>query len=89
MTAMDAENYVKFEPRCVFINGKPLPNVRILLVYEDILRVIVAIDCREFYGFSYKRDAKEFIKEFLREKFGVAEFQIQPCNRRPARNPSP
>jgi hypothetical protein len=84
MTAMDAEKYVKLEPRCVFVNGKPLPNVRILLVYEDIIKVIVAIDCKEFYGFSYKRDAKEFIREF-----GVAEFQIGPCNRRPARNPSP
>jgi hypothetical protein len=85
MTAMDAEKYVKLEPRCVFVDNKPLPNVRILLVYEDIVKVIVAIDCREFYGFSYKRDAKEFI----RERFGIAEFQIEPCNRRPARNPSP
>ncbi|MFP3200458.1 MAG: hypothetical protein RXR06_11355 [Thermoproteus sp.] len=82
---MDAEKYVKMEPRCVFTNGEPLPNVHILLVYEDIVRVIVIVNCNEFYGFSYKRDAKEFI----RERFGVAEFQIQPCNRRPARNPSP
>jgi hypothetical protein len=85
MTAMDAENYVKFEPRCVFVDNKPLPNVRILFVYEDIIRVIVIVNCTEVFGFTYKHDAKRFIME----RFGVAEFQIQPCDRPPARNPSP
>jgi hypothetical protein len=84
MTAM-VESYMRFEPRCVFVDNKPLPNIRILLVYEDIIRVIVIVNCNQFFGFAYKRDAKEFI----RERFGVAEFQIQPCNRRPARKPSP
>jgi hypothetical protein len=83
MTAMDAESHMKMEPRCVFVDNKPLP-IHILLVYEDIIRVIVIVDCKEFYGFSYKRDAKRFIME----RFGVTEFQIQPCDR-PARNPSP
>ena len=85
MTAMneklDAEKYVKIEPRCVFVDGKPLPNVRILLLREDILRVIVIVDCKEFYGFAYKSDAREFI----RERFGVAEFEIRPCDRPPTR----
>ena len=78
MTAM--EKAVKIEPRCVFVGGAPLPNIHVLLVYEDILRVIVIVDCREFYGFAFKRDAKEFI----RERFGIAEFQIQPCDRSPS-----
>jgi len=81
MTAM--EKAVKIEPRCVFAGGAPLPNVRVLLVYEDTVKVVVIVDCREFYAFAYKGDAKEFI----RERFGIAEFQIRPCGRPPTPSP--
>jgi hypothetical protein len=63
-------DYVKFRARCV--DG--LPNVKILLVSEEILRVIVIEDCKKFYGFASKRDAKEFI----RKKYGI-EPNIQKC----------
>jgi hypothetical protein len=73
---MEAEKYVKIKPRCVYVDGKPLQDVRILLVHEEIVRVIVIVRCKEFYAFHLKSDAKEFIKR----RFGLEQFQIQPCS---------
>ena len=77
MTAMSVSDveYTTLKPRCVYVGKDVLPNVRILLVHEDIVRVIVIIDCREFYAFAYKSDAKEFIKR----RFGLEHFEIQEC----------
>ncbi len=77
MTAMNVSDveYATLKPRCVYVDGKPLQGIRILLVHEDIARVIVVIDCREFYTFAYKSD----VKEFIRRRFGVEQFYIQPC----------
>jgi len=77
MTAMNVSDveYTTLKPRCVYVDGKPLQDVRILLVYEEIVRVIVIVGCREFYAFHLKSDAKEFIKR----RFGVEQFQIRPC----------
>jgi hypothetical protein len=71
---MEAEKYVKLKPRCVYVDGKPLQGVYILLVYEELVRVIVIVG-KEFYAFHLKSDAKEFI----RRRFGLEQFQIQRC----------
>jgi hypothetical protein len=77
MTAMNVSDveYTTLKPRCVYVDGKPLQDVRILLVHEEIVRVIVIVGCREFYAFSFKSDAKEFIKR----RFGLEQFEIQEC----------
>ncbi len=76
MTAMISNvEYTTLKPRCVYVGKDVLPNVRILLVHEDIVRIIVIIDCREFYGFHLKSDAKEFI----RQRFGLEQFEIREC----------
>jgi len=67
--------YVKIKPRCVYVDNRPLQDVHILLVYEEIVRVIVIVGCKEVYAFHLKSDAKEFIKR----RFGVEQFQIRPC----------
>jgi len=69
---MEAE---KYEPRCVVVDGKPLPDVHILLINEEFTRVIVIIGCKEFYGFLFKSDAKEY----LRRRFGLEHFEIKRC----------
>jgi hypothetical protein len=73
---MEAKRYMKFKPRCVYgPDGKPLQDVYILLVYEEIVRVIVIVGCREFYAFHLKHDAKEFIKR----RFGLEHFEVRRC----------
>jgi hypothetical protein len=77
MTAMSVSDveYTTLKPRCVYVGKDVLPNVRILLVHEDIIKVIVIIDCREFYAFAYKSDAKEYIKR----RFGLEQFKVEKC----------
>ncbi len=77
MTAMNVSDveYITLKPRCVYVGKDVLPNVRILLVNEDIVKVIVIIDCKEFYGFHLKSAAKEFIKR----RFGLEQFEVQEC----------
>jgi hypothetical protein len=72
---MEAKRYVKFEPRCVYVDDKPLEDVRILLVNEEIVRVIVIVSCKEFYAFAFQSDAVRFIKKRL----GVERFKIRRC----------
>ncbi len=72
---MKAEKYVKIMPRCVYVDNKPLQDVRILLVYEEIVRVIVIVGCREFYAFLFKSD----VKKFIRRRFGLEQFEIRKC----------
>jgi len=67
--------YVKIKPRCVYVDNRPLEDVRILLVYEELVRVIVIVGCREFYAFLSKSDAKEFIKR----RFGLEQFEVEEC----------
>ena len=73
---MKAKRHMKIEPRCVYVDNRPLQDVRILLVYEEIIRVIVIVGCREFYAFHLKSDAKEFIKR----RFGLEQFEVRRCN---------
>ena len=73
---MKAKKYMKIEPRCVYVDNRPLEDVRILLVYEEIVRVIVIVGCREFYAFHLKSDAKEFIKR----RFGLEQFEVRRCS---------
>jgi hypothetical protein len=61
--------------RCVYVDGKPLPRVKILLLREGIARVVVIIDC-DFHTFAFKEEAREF----LRQKLGT-DFEIRPCPR--------
>ncbi len=77
MTAMSVSDveYITLKPRCVYVDGKPLQDVRILLVHEEIMRVIVIVGCKEFYGFHLKSDAKEFIKR----RFGLEQFEVEEC----------
>ncbi len=76
MTAMISDvEYTTLKPRCVYVDGKQLQDVRILLVYEEIMRVIVIVGCKEFYAFAYKSDAKEFIKR----RFGLEQFEVREC----------
>jgi len=72
---MKAKKYMKLQPRCVYVDNRPLQDVRILLVYEEIVRVIVIVGCREFYAFLFKSDAKKFIKR----RFGLGQFEVRPC----------
>jgi hypothetical protein len=44
-------------------------------VHEEIVRIIVIVGCREFYAFSFKNDAKEFIKR----RFGLERFKVRRC----------
>jgi|GEM_PF-3205093 putative heme iron utilization protein len=77
MTAMNVSDveYTTLKPRCVYVDGKPLQDVRILLVHEEIVRVIVIVGCREFYAFHLKSDAKEYIKR----RFGLEQFEVEEC----------
>jgi len=77
MTAMNVSDveYTTLKPRCVYVDGKPLQDVRILLVHEEIVRVIVIVGCREFYAFHLKSDAKEYI----RRRFGLEQFEVEEC----------
>ena len=72
---MDEDKYIRIKPRCVYAGNRPL-DIHVLLVHEEIVRVIVIVGCREFYAFLSKSDAKEFIKR----RFGVEQLQIQPCD---------
>ncbi len=72
---METKKYMKIVPRCVYVDNRPLQDVRILLVYEEIVRVIVIVGCREFYAFAFKSDAKEFIKR----RFGLEQFKVEEC----------
>jgi len=61
--------------RCVYIDNKPLPNVRVLLIRgSSLARVVVIID-HDYYVFAFKEEAKEFLKE----KLGVEKFEVKPC----------
>ncbi len=62
--------------RCVYVDGKPLPKVKILLLRESLARVVVIIDC-DFHVFAFKEEAKEF----LRQKLGIENFEIRSCPR--------
>jgi hypothetical protein len=62
--------------RCVYVDGKPLPGVKILLLRESIARVVVIIGC-DYYIFAFKEEAKEFI----RQRLGVENFEIRSCPR--------
>ena len=77
MTAMNVSDveYTTLKPRCVYVDGKPLQDVRVLLVHEEIVRVIVIVGCREFYAFHLKSDAKEYIKR----RFGLEQFEVEEC----------
>jgi putative heme iron utilization protein len=77
MTAMNVSDveYTTLKPRCVYVDGKPLQDVRILLVHEEIVRVIVIVGCREFYAFHLKSDAREYI----RRRFGLEQFEVEEC----------
>jgi hypothetical protein len=63
--------------RCVYVDGKPLPFVRILLLNESIARVVVIVNCCDFYTFTFKEEAKEF----LQQKLGIENFEVKPCPR--------
>ena len=77
MTAMNVSDveYTTLKPRCVYVDGKPLQDVRILLVHEEVVRVIVIVGCREFYAFHLKSDAREYI----RRRFGLEQFEVEEC----------
>jgi hypothetical protein len=62
--------------RCVYIDGKPLPRVLILLLRESIAKVVVIVDC-DFHVFAFKEEAKES----LRQKLGIENFEVKPCPR--------
>jgi hypothetical protein len=62
--------------RCVYVDGRPLPRVKILLLRESIARVVVIIGC-DYYVFAFKEEAKEFI----RQRLGVENFEIRSCPR--------
>jgi uncharacterized Zn finger protein (UPF0148 family) len=72
----EAKRCMKIMPRCVYVDNRPLEDVRILLVYEEIVRVIVIVGCKEFYAFLFKSDAKEYI----RRRFGLEQFEVRRCN---------
>ena len=77
MTAMNVSDveYTTLKPRCVYVDGRPLQDVRILLVHEEVVRVIVIVGCREFYAFHLKSDAREYI----RRRFGLEQFEVEEC----------
>jgi len=62
--------------RCVYVDGRPLPRVKILLLRESIARVVVIVDC-DFHVFAFKEEAREY----LRQKLGIENFEIGPCPR--------
>jgi hypothetical protein len=72
MTSME-----KCRVRCVYVDGKPLPGVKILLLNESVARVVVVINCCDFHVFAFKEEAKEFLKQ----KFNIENFEVKPCPR--------
>jgi len=62
--------------RCVYVDGKHLPRVKILLLGESLARVVVIMGC-DFQTFAFKEEAREY----LRQKLGIENFEIRPCPR--------
>jgi hypothetical protein len=61
--------------RCIYIDNKPLPNVKVLLIRgSSLARVVVIID-NDYYVFTFKEEALEY----LRQRLGVEDFEIRPC----------
>jgi hypothetical protein len=63
--------------RCVYVDGVPIPNVKILLLNESIARVVVIVDCCDFHVFAFKEEAIEFLKQ----RFNIENFEVKRCPR--------
>jgi hypothetical protein len=61
--------------RCIYIDNKPLPNAKVLLIRGSSLARVVVIIGNDYYVFAFKEEAKEFLKE----KLGVEKFEIRTC----------
>ncbi len=61
--------------RCVYVGGRPLPGVKVLLLREcRLARAVVVLGC-EYYAFAFREEAEEFLKR----KLGVERFEVGPC----------
>ncbi len=60
--------------RCVYVGGRPLPGVKVLLLRGCLDRVVVVLG-NEYYAFAFKEEAEEF----LRQKLGIDNFEVKPC----------
>jgi hypothetical protein len=59
---------------CVYIDGRPLPDVRVILLRKCRLARVVVVVGSGYYAFAFREEAEEF----LRQKLG-AGFEVRPC----------
>ncbi len=61
--------------RCIYAGGMPLPDVKVLLLRECRLARVVVVLGSEHYAFAFKEEAEEL----LRQKLGIDNFEVKPC----------
>jgi hypothetical protein len=61
--------------KCVYVGGRPLPGVKVLLLRECRLARAVVVVGNEYHAFAFKEEAEEFLKQRL----GVERFEVGPC----------
>jgi hypothetical protein len=70
------ENKNRCKMWCVYAGGKPL--IYVLLLNEPLAKVVIVAGCN-IYAFAYKEEAREFLRQYLKEKLGIENFEIGPC----------
>ena len=60
--------------KCIYVDGKPLPQILVLMPRQPLAKVIIVADC-EVHTFAFKEEAVEFLRRQLRLK----DFEIGPC----------
>jgi hypothetical protein len=61
--------------KCIYVGGRPLPGVKVLLLRECRLARAVVVVGGEYYAFAFRDEAEEFLKQ----KLGVEHFEVGPC----------
>ena len=61
--------------KCVYVGGRPLPGVKVLLLRECRLARVVVVIGGEYYAFTFRDEAEELLKQ----KLGVGRFEVGPC----------
>jgi hypothetical protein len=60
---------------CVYVDGRPLSDVRVLLLRECRLARVVVVMGGEYYAFAFRDEAEEFLKQ----KLGAGGLEVRPC----------
>jgi hypothetical protein len=60
--------------RCVYAGGRPLPGVYVMPLRGEAAFAAVIIG-HEYHIFAFREE----LKEFLKQRLGVEDFEIRPC----------